>query len=112
MLLTAVVAILAAALSRLATDADQIDFEFVAIGAALGIVVGMAMGVVIGRKQVNRALGAILGVIAGVCAGAAGGAMLSVPGNLLTCVGGSVVLVAFAAMVHRLSVAPSDKRDA
>ena len=93
LLLTAVVAILAAAAGSAAVRADADRVEGLVIGAVLGMIVGTCVGVAVGWSVFGRLRDAALGLVIGAPFGAIAGVLIASPQGLPTVIGGSLLLV-------------------
>lgn len=71
--------------------------------AALGLIVGAMLGVIAGLRQIGGWRGAIAGMVAGTLFGPPGALLLVLPAAIPGVVVGSVLLVALAALMRRLS---------
>lgn len=71
--------------------------------AALGLIVGAMLGVIAGLRQIGGWRGAIAGIVAGTLFGPPGALLLVLPAAIPGVVVGSVLLVALAAVMRRLS---------
>jgi hypothetical protein len=101
---TAVAAVLLASL-RLGLQSQPPDLERLAGVAVLGLLAGWLLGIGIGVRQIGGWRGATAGVIAGTLFGPAGGLLLVLPAAIPGAAVGSLVLVALAAILRRLSAA-------
>lgn len=105
-LLTLAVAVLAAAIrtgldmeGKLFSEIAQELLPPIIVGAILGFWLGFVIRFTRGHPPVSIAMGGL----AGALAGAGGGAVLLVPHALWTLLAGSVVMIAFATVIRRLS---------
>lgn len=100
---TAVVAVLLASI-RLGLTAEFAPRADRAIAiAALGLIVGALLGAAVGVRQIGGWRGVIAGIVAGTLFGPPGALLLVLPAAIPGVVVGSVLLVALAALMRRLS---------
>lgn len=100
---TAVVAVFLASIRLgLMADSTLATSRLIAV-AALGLIVGAMLGVIAGLRQIGGWRGAIAGMVAGTLFGPPGALLLVLPAAIPGVVVGSVLLVALAALMRRLS---------
>jgi hypothetical protein len=105
LLLTAVIAVLLAALRSAGVASVAHDLEWLApVVVWFGLATGGLLGVGVGAAQQRRLLGIPIGLVCGLIGGAVAGRLLVLPGTLAVLVIGSVLIVVFAAVVRFLSI--------
>ena len=106
LLLTAVIAVLLAALATALTGPGPMDRELVAVASVAGLALGGPIGAWVAFQQTGRIRGMLLGLLVGMVAGGVSGALLVLPKGLPALAVGSVVIVLFSAVVRLSSTPP------
>jgi hypothetical protein len=110
LLLTAVVAVFAAAIMSARTMEPQPDIEAVVGFAVFGFVFGVTAGCFLGMYHGTRKRDIAIGVLEGALFGPPTFALMAIPNSLPVVLVGGVVLVGFALLI-RLFSPGSDDRD-
>ncbi len=124
LLLTAVAAVLLAAVSTLwirsadepaeldryydSYEEPKLDRGLTFVCVAGGILVGAVVGLVVGAGRVRPLRGVLVGTPVGMVAGAITGLLLAVPDKMLPIGVGSLVIVVFSLIVRRYSGSPPE----
>jgi hypothetical protein len=101
LLLTAVVAVVLAALRAVWLERNELSPELAVFAAGSGLVLGLVVGIVSGAGHRRRGIGIITGGAIGSVAGAAGGLICISPGAVVVAAVGSALLIAFGLVIRK-----------
>ena len=106
LLLTAVIAVLAAAARQAVTGEGRTAADWLVGGAVAGAWGGLFVGLVLGLLQERKLRATLVCIPSGIAFGAVAGLLAVSPNHLLAAAVGSVVLVLFAIAIRYLSGSP------